>query len=172
VCGIRCCACSAQMRPVEQALFVCDRLERQYSAGFMLARLGHGQLDCGASSSQSCLRHPPPGSFIIPAGVLGWAMWDGTAIRSQLQLPVAMVSGLCDRDRGSKGRSATVDCCSSDLSVPDGKQGTIFARGTSVSSTFRVYAARECDGGPWFTAGKSFGLTGFQAAARTGYGCN
>jgi hypothetical protein len=65
-------------------------------------------------------------------------MRDGTAIRSQLQLPVVMVSGLDDRDRGSKGRSATVDCCSSDLSVPDGKQGTIFARGTSVSSHFCV----------------------------------
>jgi hypothetical protein len=48
-------------------------------------------------------------------------MWGGTAKRSQLQLPV----GLVFKYRGSKGRSATVDCCSSDLSVPDGKPGTI-----------------------------------------------
>ena len=69
-------------------------------------------------------------------------MRDGTAKRSQLQLPVVLVS----KYRGSKGRSATVDCCSSDLSVPDGKQGTIFARGTSVSSPFRVYSARNVTG--------------------------
>jgi hypothetical protein len=55
--------------------------------------------------------------------------------------PTSSCSGL--HNRGSKGRSVTVDCCSSDLSVPDGKQGTIFARGTSVSSPFRVYDARK-----------------------------
>jgi len=53
-------------------------------------------------------------------------MWGGTAKRSQLQLPEVLVCGLILKPaRGSKGRSATVDCCSSDLSVPDGKPGTI-----------------------------------------------
>jgi hypothetical protein len=78
---------------------------------------GMGRVSCGETSSQSYLRHPPPGRSQFWAGVQGWAMRGGTAKRSQLQLPVVLVCGLYvgKPARGSKGRSATVDCCSSEF---------------------------------------------------------
>ena len=78
--------------------------------------------------------------------LLKWGPRMGYAGRNSETEPTPTSSSSGPDDRGSKGRSATVDCYSSDLSVPDGKQGTIFARGTSVSSPFRVYGARIVTG--------------------------
>jgi len=85
----------------------------------------------GSKHRPATLRHlaivpaTPSSRFI---GVQGWAMRDGTAKRSQLQLPVVLVS----KHRGSKGRSATVDCCSSDLSFQAEARENLRARHVSV----------------------------------------
>ena len=133
---------AVQVRPVtvsvEQASTACDTLETAVPPQVRAGKQGIGQASCGATSSQSYLRHPPPDGIHSSRIQSGWAMRDGTGETEST--PTSSSAGL--QDRGSKGRSATVDCCSSDLSVPDGKQGTISARGTSVSSPFRVYDAR------------------------------
>ena len=92
-----------------QVSAVCDTLETAVPPQGSCTASAWDRIRCG--TSQSYLRHPPP----------GWAMRDGTAIRSQLQLPVVLV---CTTGEARDARPpSTVDRLSS--VVPDGKQGTI-----------------------------------------------
>ena len=108
----------------------------QASAGLMQRTKGMGWTRSDASSL-SHLRHPPPsmGPRMGYAGRNSDTEPTPTS-RSTGRQGLKSEARWMPETRGSKGRWATVDCCSSDLSVPDGKQGTIFARGTPVSSFF------------------------------------